>query len=287
MGIKSPVGMAVIERATGKIVGPIIPFKRGEFFYKIPKLDLRIWHYMDFWKIENLINERCLYFRRSDKLDDDMEGKYAEANRDYMTAMYERFLKAYPIQDNHEHRATGNEAFRHAVFINCWHLNRVESAVMWERFTRNENPVVLRTTVRRLFKAVSQLNPKTGKLELKVVASKVSYAPQTVPRPEWSHYGPFFYKDTRFMDERELRLIVHPPEDHAIGEEDVAQTLPIDPAILGPATARASGRESAPGRNRAPGRDAGSRRPARRHGSRAVRRRRRPRRAAAPRARRR
>ena len=34
------------------------------------------------------------------------------------------------------------------------------------------------------------------------------------------------------MDERELRLIIHPPENHSIGEEDVAQKLPIDPAIL-------------------------------------------------------
>ncbi|MGA2030464.1 MAG: hypothetical protein ABSG87_10380 [Verrucomicrobiota bacterium] len=232
MGLKSPAGMVMIERATGKMVGPIIPFKRGDFFYKIPKFDLRIWHYMEFWKFENLINEKCLYFRRSDKLDDDMEGKYAEANRNYTTAMYERFLKAYPIQDNHEHRETGNEAFRHAVFINCWHLNRVENMAMWERFTKTENSVVLRTTVRRLFQSVSELNPNTNKMELKPIVSKVSYAPQTIPRPEWSHYGPYFYKDTKFMDEREFRLIIHPPENHAIGEEDVAQKLSIDPVAL-------------------------------------------------------
>jgi len=232
MGFKSPAGMVMFERATGRIVGPIIPFKAGGFFYKFPNLDLKVWHYMDFWKFESIINEKSLYFRRSDKLEDDMEGKYAEANRNYTTAMYERFLKAYPIQDSSEHRETGNEAFRHAVFINCWHLNRVESAAMWARFTKTENSVFLRTTVRRLFQSVSELNPKTNKMELKVVASKVSYAPQTVPRPEWSHYGPFFYKDTEFMDEREFRLITHPPENHAIGEEDVAQKLPIDPTIL-------------------------------------------------------
>jgi hypothetical protein len=224
--------MAMIERATGRVVGPIIPFKSGEFFYKIPKLDLSIWRYMELWKFESLISERCLYFRRSDKLEDDMEGKYAEANRNYTTTMYERFLKTYPIQDSHEHLVTGNEAFRHAVFINCWHLNRVEDMATWDRFTQTENSVVLRTTVRRLFQATSELNPKTKQMELKVVASKVTYAPQTVPRPEWSYYGPFFYKDTRFMDERELRLIMHPPEKHAIGEEDVAQELLIDPAIL-------------------------------------------------------
>jgi hypothetical protein len=232
MSMRPPLGMVLTDRRTGKRVGPVIPLKPEEFFYKTPKLDLTIWHYMEFWKFESLINEKCLYFRRSDKLEDDMEGKYAEANRNYTTAMYERFLKAYPIQDSHEQRETGNEAFRHAVFINCWHLNRVESMAMWGRFTKTENSVVLRTTVRRLFQSVSELNPKTNKMELKVVASKVTYAPQTVPRPEWSHYGPFFYKDTKFMDEREFRLITHPPENHAISEEDVAQKLPIDPVAL-------------------------------------------------------
>jgi hypothetical protein len=219
MGLKSPAGMVVIERATGKMVGPIIPFKRGEFFYRIPDLNSKIWRYMDFWKFESLINEKCLYFRRSDKLEDDMEGKYADANRNYATGMYERFLKAYPIQDSHEHRETGNEAFRHAVFINCWHLNRVESMAMWERFTKTENSIAICTTVRKL-------------LQLKVIASKVTYAPQTIPRPEWDNYGPYFYKDTKFMDEREFRLIIHPPENHAIGEEDVAQKLSIDPVTL-------------------------------------------------------
>ncbi|MGH7975674.1 MAG: hypothetical protein ACREDS_08610 [Limisphaerales bacterium] len=232
MGLKPPVGMVVIERATGKMVGPIIPFKRGEFFYKIPNADSKIWHYMDLWKFENLINEKCLYFRRSDKLEDDMEGKYAEANRKYQTAMYERFLHAYPIQDSHEHRETGNEAFRHAVFINCWHLNRTESIAMWERFTKTENSVVICTTLRKLFESISEPIPNSNKKELKAVASKVTYASQTIPRPEWSNYGPYFYKDTKFMDEREFRLIIHPPENHSIGEEDVAQKLPIDPVAL-------------------------------------------------------
>jgi hypothetical protein len=232
MGLKSPAGMVVIERATGKMVGPIIPFKRGEFFYKIPNLNSKIWRYMDFWKFESLINEKCLYFRRSDKLEDDMEGKYAEANRQYVTAMYERFLQAYPLQDSHEHRETGNEAFRHAVFINCWHLNRVENIAMWERFTKTENSVVICTTLRKLFRSISEVTPSSNKMELKAIVSKVTYAPQTIPRPEWSHYGPYFYKDTKFMDEREFRLIIHPPENHAISEKDVAQKLSIDPVAL-------------------------------------------------------
>jgi hypothetical protein len=232
MGMRAPVGMVMIERATGKAVGPAIPFKRGDFSYKVPKLDSRVWHYMDYWKFESLINEGRLYFRRSDRLEDDMEGKYAEANRTYTTKMWRRFCDAYPVHDSAENREAGNEAFRRAVFISCWHLNRVENMTMWERFTKSEDSVVLRTTVRKLLQVLSDPIPNTKKRDLKVVVSKIIYAPQTVPRPEWSNHGPFFYKDTRFMDEREFRLVVHPPENQPIGENDLGQTLSVDPAML-------------------------------------------------------
>jgi hypothetical protein len=231
--MKPPLDMVMIERATGRTVGPAIPFKCGDFFYKMPKLDLSVWHYMEFWKFERLINEKNLYFCRSDKLEDDMEGKYAEANRKYITAAFEKFLKAYPIRDSHEHREMGNEGFRRAVFISCWHLNRTENMAMWNRFTKTECSVVLRTTVRKLLQSVSDLIQNTNKMELTVIVSKVTYASQNITRPEWSNYGPFFYKDTKYMDEREFRLITHPPESHSIDEDkDVGQTISIDPTVL-------------------------------------------------------
>jgi len=128
---------------------------------------------------------------------------------------------------------TGNEAFRRAVFISCWHLNRTENIAMWNRFTKTECSVVLRTSVRKLLQSVSELIPNKNKMELKVTASKVTYASQNIPRPEWSNYGPYFYKDTKYMDEREFRLITHPPENHSIDEDkDVGQTISIDPTAL-------------------------------------------------------
>jgi hypothetical protein len=66
----SAKSLALIDRETGKLIGPMVPFKSGESFYKIPNLDSKIWHYMDYWKFECLINQKCLYFCRSDKLED-------------------------------------------------------------------------------------------------------------------------------------------------------------------------------------------------------------------------
>jgi hypothetical protein len=185
---------------------------------------------MELWKFESFIRDRSLYFRRSDKLDDDMEGKYAEANRSYTTEVWQRFLDAYPVEHDIEQRETGNVVFRYNVFINCWHLNRVENPTMWRRFTKTEQSIVLRTTVRKLLHSLSDSTPFGNKRVVKVTASKVTYASQETPRPEWSHYGPFFYKDAPFMDEREFRLITHGPAGKAIDvEHDLSQRITVNP----------------------------------------------------------
>ncbi len=38
-----------------------------------------IWHYMDLWKFETMLQDNgCLYFTRSDMFDDKLEGKYSD-----------------------------------------------------------------------------------------------------------------------------------------------------------------------------------------------------------------
>ncbi len=227
--MKRPLGMVLIERATGRPAGPVVPFKQQDFFYRIPELDLRIWHYMEFWKFESLIRESRLYFRRSDRLEDDMEGKYAEANRSYTPGMWKRFLDVYPVQRDADKMEIGNEAFRNQVFINCWHLNRVENPTMWARFTKTEQSVALRTTVRKLLHSLSDPIPSSNKRAVKVTVSKVTYASQHSPRPEWSYYGPFFYKDTKFMDEREFRMLIHGPDGKPVDiEHDLGQKIAVN-----------------------------------------------------------
>ncbi len=205
--IISPKGVVLIKRATGQPVGPVIALKSSENFYRLPRLDQRVWRYMEYWKFESLIKDGALYFRRSDKLEDDMEGKYADANRNYTTGLWGRFSSAYRV--NHDPKAFEQGAldFRYAVFVNCWHINRVESREMWERFGKSERSVVIVTTVRRLLKAVEANHVQPG---------KVIYASQAVPRPEWSHNAPFFFKNLQFMSEKEFRLIAHKPEEEPI-----------------------------------------------------------------------
>lgn len=176
---------------------------------------------MEFWKFESLINNRALYFRRSDRLEDDMEGKYSEANRCYTTDLFRRFLAAYPIQHDPAQFEQASLNFRYSVFINCWHINRVESEDMWATFGKTSDSIVIVSTVRKLLRAVKSAEIQPG---------RVNYASQAQPRPEWSYYGPFFFKDTRFMHEREFRLIMHPPDGQGVDiAETLGQTVLIEP----------------------------------------------------------
>ena len=183
----------------------------------------RLWHYWDWWKFEKFVQDRSLYFRRSDKLDDDMEGRFAEANRRYQTALWERFARHHSLAKDGKSDWEHREVMRHRYFINCWHMNFAESAQMWDLYTRGHESVVIRTTAHLL------------NLEMKPPAYqlvKVRYAGHDVPRPEFHSVAPFVYKDPKFAVEDEVRIVLAAPLAETIylsDEKDFGRTLPVNP----------------------------------------------------------
>jgi hypothetical protein len=141
-----------------------------------------------------------------------------------MTALWDRFTKAYPIQHDPTSQEQGALDFRYRAFLNCWHINNAENPDMWRLYTRGAESVVVVSTVRRLLTLMEKHQ---------VVIGRVRYEPQSTPRPEWNHYAPFFFKDTRFMGERELRLLATPPLDQPVLIDTMfGLSLPIDPAAI-------------------------------------------------------
>lgn len=219
-----PKGVVMIDRRSGKPVGPAISLKSSDNFYRLPRLDQRVWRYMDYWKLENLVKEKTLYFRRSDRLEDDMEGRYAEANRTYTTAVWQRFTQTYAIQHDPAAQEEGALGFRYRIFLSCWHINDIENPGMWRLYTKTADSVVVVSTVRKLLAQFEKHHVQAG---------RVNYAPRAVPRPEWSHLAPFFFKDTAFMMEREFRLVSWPPDDQPVAIETMTGlSLPIHPETL-------------------------------------------------------
>lgn len=213
--------IVIVNRETGEPVreegAPIhaidIPFER-------PHPAVQVWRYLDWFKFEDLVVKRRLYFCRADRLDDQMEGRFSEANYISQTALWQRFHHAHGIQQNSEQERGINESLRHRVFISCWHVNTVESARMWELYTKSTDSVVI-------YSRCGLLDSSTdGRAYQPLV---VRYASQEVPRPEYHSLAPFVFKDTTFSFENEVRLI-------SVGgleeEAEVHRTLPIRPDEL-------------------------------------------------------
>ena len=84
------------------------------------------------------------------------------------------------------------------MFVNCWHMNTRESNRMWRAYTSDPDSVVITSSV----KALQRVIPPQ-----EVTMSSVRYVPEDTPRTEFDNSSLFFYKDTSFSYERELRLL--------------------------------------------------------------------------------
>lgn len=234
------VGRLVIkDRVTGKPVSEGAPIFAEEIPFQVPRPSVVVWRYLDRSKFEDLVVRRRLYFRRADRLDDQMEGSFSEGNRRFQTALWRRFHEAHSIRPNHEQEQEINQMIRHRVFINCWHVNEHESARMWKLYTRSSESVVIRSQCRLLDSSID------GRAYQPVY---VRYVGSDEPRPEHHSLAPFVFKDLKYQFESEVRLLLVAGLEETIyleKEEDFARTLPIRPEelILGVFTHPAAGKK--------------------------------------------
>ena len=185
-----------------------------------------VWRYLDWLKFEDLVNNRRLYFRRSDRLDDHMEGRFSEGSRRFQTSLWQRFNEAYSIRRDPEQEERTNEIIRYRVFVNCWHMSGNENARMWKLYTHSPESVVVRSRC-------SLLDSSTDGGAYQPVL--VRYVGQQEPRPEFHSLAPFVFKDTCFSFENEVRLFFVPDMHETIfveREEDFYRTLPVRPDEL-------------------------------------------------------
>ncbi len=99
-----------------------------------------IWRYIEFWKLQDLVQTGQLYFRRSDKLQDEHEG--------LPSAEYERVLNLsrFDLNDIRErdHNIGSLAQFRQSFYVNCWHLDLGETATMWARYGKDGVAIISR-----------------------------------------------------------------------------------------------------------------------------------------------
>lgn len=158
-------------------------------------LDVILWRYMDFTKFVAMLDTQSLYFTRSDKLGDPFEGSYTRINIELRRAWLKEISNKETVADPF----SVLKRVRRWMYINCWHMNPLESAAMWKLYAKTDEAIAIQTTYRRL----------TTYLPQEVYCGVVQYKDYDREQiPEGNVFYPFLHKQRSFEHEREVRAIL-------------------------------------------------------------------------------
>lgn len=177
-----------------------MPYQEHPHFIKPDNPDTKIWRYMDFSKFVSILNNECLYFSRGDMLGDPYEGTYSKANSQIRPYIYKDMSSDYreKVFNTLTHVFKSARAF---TYVNCWHINQVESDAMWKLYLKSGEGIAIQSTYSRLVKSLQNSS------EI-ISIGKVTYIDYlTEWMPEGSLIYPFIHKQKCFEHENELRAL--------------------------------------------------------------------------------
>jgi hypothetical protein len=166
----------------------------------VKKSDIKIWRYMDLAKYLDMLETSSLYFSRSDQLNDPYEGSLSMSSLE----IYKEQLKHYPPEVGDAFQNFRNLA-KGWIFINCWHMNDIESTAMWKIYGESKGSIAIQSTKNKLL----QFIPKNKKNSVGIV-KYIDYQVDTIP--EGSILKQFLYKRKNFEYEKELRALSFEPD---------------------------------------------------------------------------
>jgi len=179
---------------------PPDPFRK----YIPENIHCKIWRYFDWWKFEDLLESRTLFFARSDCLGEPFEGAYPKRLKDYFSKVVEDKYPKETHEPFHSIKSKFLEARRKYVAISCWHENEHENHGMWQTYLKDRtNGVAIQTTVRELKESLGNVK---GLSFYKVVY--LNFKTETIPGDfaKTLLYDPFALKRLEFKWENEIRF---------------------------------------------------------------------------------
>jgi hypothetical protein len=149
---------------------------------------------MSLAKFVSLLETRSLYFARADCFGDPFEGSFKHLSASTSTAPIEQVRARL-----HERYRADMRFLRERTFVNCWHMNRGESAAMWGLYAPSCEGVVIESTYGRLRQA----------LKPDVRIGTVRYIDYLERGPDLGYYfSHFLFKRESFAHEAELRALI-------------------------------------------------------------------------------
>jgi hypothetical protein len=217
----------ITHRASGTQFTVPAPIYREDWPYSSIHPQQALLRYMDFWKFEDLFQKQSLYFSRADKFKDPLEGMPSPDGVQGTSASDIAFQKtALWVEPCYEEQLAYRAIAKGCTFVNCWHINTIDTPAMWDAYTKSNESVLVVTTQERLEASLKQ----------QVVKSGVKYVSSETPRTEFGDRSLFFYKDEQYSFEQEYRLLVDlmmlggsvSPDDRA----DFGRHIPVDLSML-------------------------------------------------------
>lgn len=167
---------------------------------------------MDFNKFNLLLENKALFFCRSDKLGDPFEGSYPTLNiKNRPKDAWEKL-----IRDLHRE-------IRKFILVNCWSNSDCESAAFWKLYTNGNEGVALQSTFERLQKCFGSGGSESVKI------GKVNYIDFTKDSfdEEKCLFSPYAFKMKSFEFEREVRAIMIKAPEYVKDNRDLIKAKPI------------------------------------------------------------
>ena len=117
-----------------------------------PPDDTILWRYSDFAKFMDLIERRKLWFSRSDKFEDPLEGTFTDAEIAHFGSLRPDGTPADPALYG---SPQVSKMMRGTTFVNCWREGKHESMAMWDIYGKGSGVVAIKSTVGLLKAAVA------------------------------------------------------------------------------------------------------------------------------------
>jgi len=213
-----------------------------------PDINQTIWRYMDFSKYVDLLTTSELHFARADRLED----PYDCSPMQFYGEPQKQLSLEYPqIKEGTNQHNTFERLF---VYLNCWHMNDVESAALWRLYSENKyETIAIQTTFGKLKSEIENKWSRDGGPHITKVKYDIENAGEPIGNPPEGRLfsalsrANIIYKRKSFEHEQELRAFIYQGFDKEIKEKclrneahleklmkerDEFKRIPIDPVKL-------------------------------------------------------
>jgi hypothetical protein len=189
-------------------------FEEHPVFQPPADRSIHIWRYIDLPKYISLLNDKALYFCRMDKLVDRFEGSLPRP--DILLRKAGAYSKRI-VQSSDGRLETGEKSWarmfrveRTHAFVNCWHMNKHESAAMWQLYCSNTQGIAIRSTYQVLCESFRNYPSRVyvGLVSYIDYDQELIRAPRSNTPLLFNTLYPLMHKRRSYQHEAELRALV-------------------------------------------------------------------------------